>query len=42
MNSCKGKSFLIFHPALGYFARDYGLSQITIEVEGKESLLQPI
>jgi zinc transport system substrate-binding protein len=34
-SSCKRKSFLIFHPALGYFARDYGLSQITIEMEGK-------
>jgi zinc transport system substrate-binding protein len=34
-NSGKRKSFLIFHPALGYFARDYGLSQISIEMEGK-------
>ncbi len=32
----KGKSFLIFHPALGYFARDYGLDQISIEQDGKE------
>lgn len=29
------RSFLIFHPALGYFARDFGLSQISIEDEGK-------
>jgi zinc transport system substrate-binding protein len=30
------KTILIFHPALGYFARDYGLEQISIEQEGKE------
>jgi zinc transport system substrate-binding protein len=29
-------SFMIFHPNLGYFARDYGLEQITVENEGKE------
>jgi zinc transport system substrate-binding protein len=34
--SCPGKSFLIFHPALAYFARQYGLEQISIEYEGKE------
>ena len=34
--SCPGKSFLIFHPALAYFAREYGLEQISIEYEGKE------
>lgn len=34
-SSGKNKSFLIFHPALGYFARDYGLSQISIEMDGK-------
>jgi len=32
----KGNSFLIFHPALAYFARDYGLKQESIEFEGKE------
>jgi zinc transport system substrate-binding protein len=34
--SCPGKPFLIFHPALAYFAREYGLEQISIEFEGKE------
>ena len=29
-------TFLIYHPALSYFARDYGLKQISIEEEGKE------
>ncbi len=28
--------FMIFHPALTYLARDYGLEQISIEYEGKE------
>lgn len=30
------KSFLIYHPALTYFAQDYGMEQISIEDEGKE------
>ena len=29
-------TFLIYHPALSYFARDYGLRQISIEDGGKE------
>jgi zinc transport system substrate-binding protein len=29
-------TFLIYHPALSYFARDYGLKQISIEKDGKE------
>lgn len=29
-------TFLIYHPALTYFARDYGLKQISIEEGGKE------
>jgi zinc transport system substrate-binding protein len=32
----KGISFMVFHPAWGYFARAYGLSQIPVEIEGKE------
>jgi zinc transport system substrate-binding protein len=31
-----GSRFLVFHPSWGYFARDYGLEQVAIEVEGKE------
>ena len=30
------KAFMIYHPALSYFARDYGLHQISIEEGGKE------
>jgi zinc transport system substrate-binding protein len=32
----KGKAFFVFHPAWGYFADDYGLRQVSVEVEGKE------
>ncbi len=32
----EGSRFLVFHPSWGYFARDYGLDQRAIEVEGKE------
>jgi len=27
--------FIVFHPAWGYFARDYNLTQLAIEIEGK-------
>jgi zinc transport system substrate-binding protein len=30
------RKFMTFHPAWGYFARDYGLEQIPVEIEGKE------
>ncbi len=30
------RKFMVFHPAFGYFARDYQLEQIPIEIEGKE------
>lgn len=30
------KSFIIYHPALTYLARDYGLSQYCLEMDGKE------
>lgn len=32
----KTRKFMIFHPAWSYFARDYDLEQIPVEVEGKE------
>jgi len=31
----KHSKFMVFHPAWGYFARDYDLEQLAIEVEGK-------
>jgi zinc transport system substrate-binding protein len=35
LSKAKSKRFIIFHPALGYLARDYGLEQLSIEFEGK-------
>jgi zinc transport system substrate-binding protein len=32
----KSRSFMIYHPNLGYLARDYGLEEIPVEYEGKE------
>lgn len=34
--SHNGDAFLVWHPSLSYFARDYGLEQITIGQIGKE------
>ena len=30
------RTFMIYHPALGYFARDYGLQQVAVEQDGRE------
>jgi zinc transport system substrate-binding protein len=35
-SGAKNRSFMIFHPNLGYLARDYGLEEISVEYEGKE------
>lgn len=32
----KGETFLVFHPAFGYFADDYGLEQEAVETGGSE------
>ena len=29
-------TFLVFHPSWGYFAKEYGLYQLSVEMEGKE------
>ncbi|MFY9154218.1 MAG: zinc ABC transporter substrate-binding protein [Prolixibacteraceae bacterium] len=34
--SMPNRSFLIFHPTLGYFARQFQLEQIPLELDGKE------
>jgi len=31
----KGTKFMVFHPSWGYFAHEYGLIQLPVEVEGK-------
>lgn len=35
LNNAPSRSFIIYHPALSYLARDYGLRQHSIEFEGK-------
>ncbi len=32
----KGSSFMVFHPSWSYFARDYNLKELPVEVDGKE------
>ncbi|MEA1985580.1 MAG: zinc ABC transporter substrate-binding protein [Euryarchaeota archaeon] len=32
----EGSSFMVFHPSWGYFADEYDLNMISIEIEGKE------
>ncbi len=34
--STEHRTFIVFHPSFGYLARDYGLTQMAVEVEGKE------
>jgi zinc transport system substrate-binding protein len=36
LSGVSNRSFIVFHPAFGYFARDYNLTQIGVEQEGKE------
>jgi zinc transport system substrate-binding protein len=31
----RGRQFMVFHPAWGYFAHTYGLRQLPVEIEGK-------
>lgn len=36
LKSVKNRSFIVYHPSWGYFAKRYDLHQIPIEIEGKE------
>ena len=36
LSGVTNRKFMVFHPAFGYFARDYQMEQIPIEIEGKE------
>ncbi len=36
LDTCPRKYILVTHPAFGYFCRDYGLTQLSIETDGKE------
>lgn len=42
LSSLKNRSFIIYHPAFGYFADDYGLTMMTIEENGKEATAKKI
>lgn len=35
LQDSKGLRFMVFHPSWGYFAQQYGLEQVPIEIEGK-------
>lgn len=38
----RGASFIVWHPSLSYFARDYGLNQIALSPEGKEMAVSDV
>jgi zinc transport system substrate-binding protein len=38
----KERSFMVFHPSWGYFAAEYGLTMIPVEIEGKEPSAQDL
>lgn len=40
LEGVKNKSFIVYHPAFGYLADDYGLTMLALEEEGKESTPQ--
>jgi len=42
LEKTESKKFIVFHPAWGYFARDYGLEMIPIEVGGQEPSAQEL
>jgi len=35
LSNIPSRKFMVFHPALGYFAQEYNLEQLSIEFEGK-------
>lgn len=36
LKGCEGITFMTFHPAWGYYAKAYGMHQLTVEVGGRE------
>jgi len=38
----KGSTFMVFHPAWGYFAKAYHLRQLPVEIEGKEPKMKAL
>ena len=41
-NTPKNATFMVFHPAWGYFAQHYELTQLPVEVEGKEPKMKAL
>ncbi len=39
LSPVSGKSFMVWHPSLSYFARDYGLRQISVATDHRETSL---
>jgi zinc transport system substrate-binding protein len=42
LSGMKGRKFMVFHPSWGYFAHDFGLEQIAIEIGGQEPSAQEL
>lgn len=42
LEKTESKKFVVFHPAWGYFAQDYGLEMIPVEVGGQEPSAQEL
>lgn len=42
LSKIEQNSFIIYHPAFGYFADDYGLKMVTIEEDGKQTTAQSL
>jgi zinc transport system substrate-binding protein len=42
LSGLKSNKFMVFHPAWGYFAHDFGLEQIPVEVGGQEPSAQEL
>jgi len=40
LDNVKNKKFIVYHPAFGYFADDYGLQMYALEQDGKEATPQ--
>ena len=40
LTGSKNTAFIVWHPSLSYFARDYSLKQVSLEHEGKESSIK--
>lgn len=41
-DTSKGSSFMVFHPAWGYFAKEYNLTELPVEIEGKEPKMREL